>query len=143
MSVPIRLGLVLSCLATQACAQTAPACDFTGPTVFPEMEATKAAFLAGDFDKFLALSTADMPNAPDASVMKSLVDLVPDGFASCTTIVQREDVGGFVQEVSLFELPDGQGPISLYIRSALVDGQRRILQFTFNSTMSTVLDELR
>jgi hypothetical protein len=142
MSLALRLALLLSCMASQGCTQTAPACAFTGPTVFPELETAKAAFLAGDYAGFVALAGVMMPNVDGGALMAGITEAVPDGFATCTTVIQREDVGGFVQEVSLYQLPEGQGPISLYLQSALVDGKRVILQFTFDSALSAVLEKL-
>jgi hypothetical protein len=143
MSVSLRAALVLCCLASPGAAQITPACAFTGPTVFPEMEAAKAAFLAGDYPGFFTLVGELMPNTDGTALMAELAASVPDGFASCTTIAQREDVGGLVQEVTLFSLSDGQGYIGLYMQSALADGRRLVLQFSFNSTLTAVLDDLR
>ncbi len=143
MSVSLRLALILTSIATQGCTQTVPSCAFTGPTVFPEMEAAKAAFLAGDYDGFFAQAAAQMPNTDGVALMAGITQAVPDGFASCTTVVQREDVGGLVQEITLFQLPEAKGPISVYVQSALIDGQRVILQFSFDSTLANVLEKLR
>jgi hypothetical protein len=144
MRLPLRAALVaLTSLATQGCAQTPAACAFTGPTVFPELEAAKAAFLTGDYAGFIALAGVMMPDVDGAALMAGIAEAVPGGFAACTTVIQREDVGGFVQEVSLYQLPDGNGPISLYLQSALVDGKRVILQFTFDSGLAVVLEKLR
>jgi hypothetical protein len=143
MRIALCLAALLSCIAGQSAAQTTPACAFTGPTVFPEMEAAKAAFLAGDYPGFFALAAAQMPNADGVALMAGITEAVPDGFASCTTVVQREDVGGLVQEITLFQLPEGKGPISVYVQSALINGQRVILQFSFDSTLSDVLEKLQ
>ncbi len=143
MSLTLRVAFILSCIASQGCTQTTPACAFTGPTVFPEMETAKAAFLAGDFAGFFAQAAAQMPNTDGVALMAGITQAVPDGFASCTTVLQREDVGGLVQEITLFQLPEGNGPISVYVQSALIDGQRVILQFSFDSTLANVLENLR
>jgi hypothetical protein len=143
MPLMFRIAFVLSCLASQGCTQTVPACAFTGPTVFPEMETAKVAFLAGDYAGFFALAAAQMPNTDGVALMAGIAEAVPDGFASCTTVVQREDVGGLVQEITLFQLPEGKGPISVYVQSALIDGQRVILQFSFNTSLDAVLEKLR
>ncbi|NJM84608.1 MAG: hypothetical protein HC844_21190 [Tabrizicola sp.] len=143
MPSALRLAFVLSCIASQGCTQTTPACSFTGPTVFPEMETAKAAFLTGDYQGFFGLAAAQMPNTDGVALMAGITEAVPDGFASCTTVVQREDVGGLVQEITLFQLPEGKGPISVYVQSALIDGQRVILQFSFDTTFANVLEKLR
>lgn len=143
MSLTLRVAFMLSCIASPGCTQTTPTCAFTGPTLFPEMEAAKAAFLAGDYPGFFALAAAQMPGTDGVALMAGITGAVPDGFASCTTVLQREDVGGLVQEITLFQLPEGNGPISVYIQSALIDGKRVILQFSFDSTLANVLQNLR
>jgi hypothetical protein len=142
MSVSLRIAIVLSCLASPGAAQVTPACAFTGPTVFPEMEAAKAAFRTGDYPGFFKLVGELMGDTDGTALMADLAASVPDGFESCTTIAQREDVGGLVQEVTLFSLSDGRGYIALHMQSALVDGRRVVLQFGFNSTLTKVLDDL-
>ncbi len=143
MSKALRAAVIVCCIASPGCTQTTPACAFTGPTVFPELEAAKTAFLGGDYAGFFALAAAQMPNEDGVALMAGIAEGVPDGFESCATVVQREDVGGLVQEITLFQLPGGQGPISLYVQSALINGQRVILQFSFDSTLGKVLEKLR
>ncbi len=133
---------ILCGLGSAGWAQT-PACGFTGPTIFPELEAAEAAFVAGDYPGFFALAGAMMPNVDGTALMAGISDAVPGGFVSCTTIIQREDVGGFVQEVTIFDLPDQKGPISLYLQSAFVNGERQVMQFSFDSALGPVLEKLR
>jgi hypothetical protein len=138
-----RLAAVLCILGlTSACAQE-PGCAFTGPTIFPEIEAAEAAFLAGDYDGFVGLVAAGMPQLDSAALIAPLQEAVPNGFSSCTTILQREDVGGLVQELTVFTAPDGAGLVVLYAQSALVDGSRRILQFSFDTDLNKMLALLK
>ncbi len=136
---PFRLAAVLSLLAmTSACAQE-PSCAFTGQTIFPELEGAEAAFLAGDYARFVGLAGAAMPQLDADALIAPLADAVPDGFASCSTVLQREDVGGLVQELTVFSAPEGAGLVVLYMQSALIDGSRRILQFSFDSDLNKML----
>jgi hypothetical protein len=136
---PFRLASVLSLLCmTSACAQE-PGCAFTGPTIFPELELAEAAFLAGDYGRFVSLAAASMPQLDTEALIAPLSEAVPDGFSSCTTVLQREDVGGLVQELTLFAAPDGAGLVVMYMQSALIDGSRRILQFSFDSDLNKML----
>jgi hypothetical protein len=138
-----RLAALLSILSmTSACAQE-PGCSFTGPTIYPEIEAAEAAFLAGDYERFAGLASAGMPQLDSAALIAPLQQAVPNGFANCTTILQREDVGGLVQELTVFTAPEGAGLVVLYTQSALVDGSRRILQFSFDSDLNKMLLLLR
>jgi hypothetical protein len=136
---PFRLAAVLSLLSmTTACAQE-PGCTFTGQTIFPEIEGAEAAFLAGDYTRFVGLVGAGMAQADADALIAPLIEAVPNGFTSCTTILQREDVGGLVQELTVFTAPEGAGLVTLYMQSALIDGSRRLLQFSFDSDMNKML----
>jgi hypothetical protein len=135
----LRLASILSLLCmTSACAQE-PGCAFTGTTVFPEMEAAEAAFLAGDYARFVSLMGAGMPQIDADALIAPLAAAVPDGFNSCTTVLQREDVGGLVQELTVFSAPEGAGLVVLYAQSALIDGTRSVLQFSFDSDLNKML----
>lgn len=134
-----RLAAVLSLLSmTSACAQE-PSCAFTGQTIFPELESAEAAFLAGDYAGFVTIAGAGMPQLDSDALIAPLAEAVPDGFTSCTTILQREDVGGLVQELTVFTAPEGAGIVVLYAQSALLDGSRRVLQFSFDSDLNKML----
>lgn len=136
---PFRLAAVMSLLAmTSACAQGL-SCAFTGQTIFPELEGAEAAFLTGDYARFVGLAGAAMPQLDADALIAPLADAVPDGFASCSTVLQREDVGGLVQELTVFSAPEGAGLVVLYMQSALIDGNRRILQFSFDSDLNKML----
>ena len=137
--LPFRLAAVFSLLAmTSACAQE-PSCAFTGSTIFPEMEGAEAAFLAGDYVRFVGLVGAGMPQLDADGLIAPLTEAVPDGFATCTTVLQREDVGGLVQELTVFSAPEGAGLVVLYMQSAQIDGNRRVLQFSFDSDLNKML----
>ncbi len=136
---PFRLATALSLLCmTSACAQE-PGCSFTGQTIFPELEGAEAAFLAGDYTRFISLAGAGMPQLDNDALIAPLTEAVPNGFTSCTTMLQREDVGGLVQELTVFAAPEGAGLVVLYMQSALIDGSRRILQFSFDSDLNKML----
>jgi hypothetical protein len=140
---PFRLAAVLSLLSmTSACAQE-PGCAFTGQTIFPELEGAEAAFLAGDYARFVSLAGAGMPQLDSDALIAPLTEAVPEGFSSCTTILQREDIGGLVQELTVFTAPEGAGIVVLYAQSALIDGSRRILQFSFDTDLNKMLALLK
>ncbi|MGL5009572.1 MAG: hypothetical protein ACRC6I_06785 [Paracoccaceae bacterium] len=131
-------GLMTLLSMTAACAQE-PSCAFTGTTIFPELEGAEAAFLAGDYDRFVSLAGAAMPQLDGAALTAPLAEAVPDGFSTCSTILQREDVGGLVQELTVFTTGDGAGIVVLYMQSALIGEGRRILQFSFDSDLNKML----
>jgi hypothetical protein len=143
MFTHIRIALVLSVLASQGSAQITPACAFTGPIIFPELESAKAAFLAGDYARFQELVGGMTADSDGNNWVTELAEQAPDGFSSCATVIQREDVGGFVQEITVFSTPDLIGAVTLHMQSAPINGQRLILSFAFNGKFVTALEELK
>jgi hypothetical protein len=140
---PLQFAAALSLLfMTSACAQET-GCAFSGQTIFPELEGAEAAFLSGDFARFVALASEGMPQLDRDALIAPLAEAVPAGFASCTTVLQREDVGGLVQELTLFSAADDAGFVVLYMQSALIDGNRRVLQFSFDSDLNKMLALLK
>lgn len=111
--------------------------------MFPILEESKALFLKGDFRGYLATVDTFFPDLDYGPLFEPLSALAPDGFDGCTTIAQRVDTGGMVQEITLFDLPGDQGPLSLYMAAGPVEGELTVLLFSFNGKLSVILDKLR
>lgn len=139
----IRLASLLALVALPAVAD--PVCDMRGAEEVPVLEAVKAAFLEGDFPTFLNLSTELMQDKRDAlsGPVGQLAALFPKGFDSCQTIVQRRDLGGFVQEVVTFNAPGLDFPMSVYLQAAPIRGKMQMTSFSFNTVLDDVLQDLR
>ncbi|MEM8579004.1 MAG: hypothetical protein AAGF60_14235 [Pseudomonadota bacterium] len=137
---PIALAL---CLPAAFAAE--PICDMGGAEVVPVMEPAKAAFLAGEFDRFAELTTTIMRDGPAlfGDATERLKTLFPSGFESCQTIAQRRDMGGMVQEVTTFNIRGNTAPMSIYLLAAPLRGEMQISYVNFNTTMNDVLDSLR
>ena len=76
--------------------------------------------------------------------MGRLAELFPNGFPRCSTVLQRRDVGGMVQEITMFaiESPD-TGMISIILTAVPFNDEPEIVAFVFNSAIGPVLDELK
>lgn len=137
-------GLALALAVTPVFAEE-PVCEMRGAVAVPVLEAAKRAFLDTDFERFLDLGTALMQDKRDVleGPLVRLKMIAPGGFESCQTIVQRRDAGGLVQEVTTFNIAGQSFPMSLYLQAAPIRGEWRITSLTFNSVLSSVLDELR
>ncbi|SMO37150.1 hypothetical protein [Paracoccus laeviglucosivorans] len=134
----------LSLLASPVFADAPCALNGTEPVAVHE--AAKADFLAGRFEAFFQAATPLVQDrdAKFDEVMGPLARLIPDGFAECSTVMQRRDTGGLVQEVSLFKLkPPGSGHLSLLLTSAPVEGEQKIAFFRYNDQISQVLEAVR
>ncbi len=110
----------------------------------PVFEPAKAAFLSGDWDLFAELATPLIPDGPEAfgPTLNQLKVTFPNGFASCQTILSRADKGGLVQEITTFNIPGVEGPMSLYLLASPVRGELAISYFYLNTAMRDVFEKL-
>ncbi|MEL6883688.1 MAG: hypothetical protein AAFP87_04205 [Pseudomonadota bacterium] len=133
----------LLCLPTSLTA--APMCDMGGADVLPVFEDPKAAFLAGDFQRFGEVTSALFTNgiAAYGDALDKMAELFPDGFDSCQTVVQRRDLGGMAQEVITFNTQAHAAPMSVYLLATPIRGEMSITYVNFNTKMIEVLDNLR
>ncbi len=126
-------------------AATATPCALNGVQPVPVLETAKAHFLRGEYPQFFRVSTPFVIDAEAryAGVMGKLPVLFKDGFADCTTVLQRRDAGGMVQEMTLFTVrPPASGMMSLLLTSAPIGGKEMVIFMTFNSQMTNILQEL-
>ena len=136
---------LLACLAlltpslsfAQSCAPSAAA-------DIPAFEAAKTAFLKTDYRGFANLVDDYIPNmdAQFDALFGPLDVFEPQGYDRCRTILQRREGPSVVQEI-VFYFPKGSDvPLALHLVGAQVDGAVRVLEFTYNSSISVVLDGL-
>lgn len=117
----------------------APVCALATGTPIPEIEALNALVLAGKFDEITQTLSVRMGGlAPD--LLDALAAAYPQPFTSCTTLVQRGDDGGLVQEIVAFE---GVQPLFVYWVSGPFAGAVGPLNFNMNSNFVEVLQSLQ
>ena len=111
----------------------------------PVFEEPKAAFMAGDFQRFGEVTSALFSDGVAAygGALDQLEKLFPTGFDSCQTVVQRRDLGGMAQEVITFNAKAHAAPMSLYLLATPIRGEMTITYVNFNTKMIEVLDNLR
>ena len=106
-------------------AETAP-CTLNGVEPLPVLEAAKAALLKGKYHEFYRLATPYVPDARSQypALMGRLAELFPNGFPRCSTVLQRRDVGGMVQEITMFAIePPDTGMISIILTAVPFDDE--------------------
>ncbi len=120
-------------------------CEMGDATPYPVIEEAKAAFLASEFSEFSQQVTALMSHqrAPVDSALKQLEEIVPRGFDSCATILQRVERGGMVQEIATFNVRGGAFPVAVYFLAIPIRDDMGIALFNFNTTLEEVLDSIR
>lgn len=133
-------ALALAVLAGPAFAQEP--CPPAGGQAFAVLEAAKSEFLTGDYAAFHGRLARFIRGTDFQQLFNPLIVAAPQGFPSCTTVLQRVETGGMVQEVILFELSDGF-PLGLYLLAAPVRGELSFLSFKYSTSIGDVMDELR
>ncbi len=122
----------------------AQSCDPSTDVDIPVFEAAKTAFLKTDYRAFAGLVDDYIPNmdAQFEGLFGPLDVFEPRGFDRCRTVLQRREDPSFAQEIVLFFPRGGDTPLALHIAGAQVDGEFRVLEFTYNTSVSAVMDKL-
>ncbi len=126
-------------------AAAAQSCDPSTDADIPLFEAAKTAFFKTDYRAFAGLVDDYIPNmdAQFDALFGPLEVFEPRGFDRCRTVLQRREDPSFAQDMVLFFPRGGTTPMALHIVGAEVDGEMRVLEFSYNSAISAVLDGLR
>lgn len=137
-SLPLVLTMAAATLgALPALAQNA-VCTLDGGAPVAEVEAVNALVREAKFDDLAAaLSVVITGLAPDA--FDGLKGAYPAAFTSCTTLVQRQDLGGLSQHVVVFE---GANPLFVYWAAAPFQGKTGIISFNMDSTFGPIMEML-
>ncbi|MEM7320982.1 MAG: hypothetical protein AAF408_18405 [Pseudomonadota bacterium] len=130
----------ISLLSAPAFAQER--CPPENGTKFELLEGAKFDFLTGDYKAFHAKVSVVISGLDYEKLFNPLILGAPEGFGACTTVLQRVETGGMVQEVVLFEMPNGV-PLGVYMLVAPVRGELQFLSFKFSTSIGDVMDELR
>lgn len=141
----MRFALVIAAALSAAPLSAAPVCEMRGAEELEVLEAAKAEFLKGDFEKFADVATEVMGNSRATldKPIAQMAGLFPMGFESCQTVLQRREAGGMVQEVSTFNIKDGDFPMSLYLAATPIRGEWKIVHLNFDTSFTKVLSGLR
>ena len=109
------------------------------------MEASKAAFLAADYRKFVEIGGNYFPDLESNfnNYFGQIQVVFPNGFDRCVTILQRREAPGFHQDVVFFYPKGFDAPVTLHLVAAQVGEGFRLIEFTYNTNISDVLDGLK
>ncbi len=140
-----RSFVVAATLASLAGGTWAGTCGPERDADLPLLEDAKAAFLAADYALFAELAGPyfhDLADNYDA-YFGPIERLIPQGFVRCTTILQRREAPGFHQDLVFFFADGVDGPVAVLMVSAEVDGEERMIEFSYNTNISDVLSDLQ
>jgi hypothetical protein len=136
MKAAILAGLVVLA-PTLALAE---GCALDGGTVIGRVEAMNQMVLDLDIPGLVA-AIKQQVGIDVAADMGKVAEIFADGFNGCTTIAQRVDQGGMVQNVVMF---DGKvGPLFGYWLAVPQGNEHRIISFTFHTDLDQVMGHLR
>ncbi len=131
-------AILAALLAATAGTAHAQACAFSGDTVQPDIDSFNQMMLDDRYDDFTAAMQASM-GTDLTETMAQLVQIYPGGFSACTTIAQRSDVGGMVQELVIFD--SANGPLFIYWAYVAGPDGFRLLAYSIDSD-SDAIDKL-
>ena len=110
----------------------------------PLLERAKAAFLASEYREFVGIAGDYFPDLDQNfnNYFGQLQVVFPNGFDRCETVLQRREAPGFNQDLVFF-FPNGSpAPIALLLVSVTIEGEERLIEFTYNTSISDVVDDL-
>lgn len=134
------LATALIIAASQA---QAGACGPNSSDDLPIFEAAKEAFLQADYKSFFDKAGPYFPGSDFADTFGQVRVVFPNPYKRCRTILQRREKPGFYQDLVLYFPAGSDAPLALLLVAAEVDGQVNLIEFTFNTSISDVLDSLK
>lgn len=136
----------LSALAlVTAQAASAGTCGPDAAEDIPLLEEAKAAFLAAEYQTFSDLAGPYFPDLKDNfdAYFGQIQVVFPNGYDSCHTILQRREKPGLSQDLVFYFPAGSEAPMALLLIAAEVDGETKLVEFTYNTSISEVLDGLK
>ncbi|NNF77557.1 MAG: hypothetical protein HKN05_05965 [Rhizobiales bacterium] len=106
-------------------------------------EQAKAAFLQADYETFFNTRGPYFPGADYDALFGQARVVFPNPFTGCKTVLQRREKPGFFQDLVFYFPAGSDAPLALLLIGAEVDGQVNLVEFSFNTNISNVLDDLK
>lgn len=142
MKLTKTLITALAFCGTSALADVCDPDDGLSPPLF---EKAKTAFFEGDYQRFSDLMGPyflDIHYRYDE--LFGPIDASFNGaWASCETVLRRYEEPGFKQELILYFDDEIDGPMTVLLIGAEVDGQLQMIEFWYDTSISVVLEGLR
>ena len=107
-------------------------------TAIPELETAKATLAAGDYPEFFQWVRGLAADESEADAFaRTIGDAFPDGFVSCSTILQDMRSERFVEDISVFESSDGR-LFFLYWAVMMHAGEWVVLEYRVSTEFSEI-----
>ncbi|SMY06068.1 hypothetical protein [Flavimaricola marinus] len=136
--------LIAVCLLAGAPA-AAQVCDPSPSEVVPNFEAVKQVFLDGVTRESLGplLSKMSVSDEMWSGMTTGLANYFPGGFTHCTSVVQRRDDPGLVQEIFSLRTEDEARSLFVYLAGFHMDGEVAVMSLSFQTSVREALEQLR
>ena len=121
----------------------AAACDPSTSNDVPSFEIAKEAFLQADYEGFFQAMGPYFPGTEYEPTFGQVRVVFPNPYRHCRTVLQRREAPGFYQELVFYFPAGSDAPLALLLIGAEVDGQVNLIEFSFNTNISDVLDDLK
>lgn len=121
----------------------AGACGPDASDDIASFETAKEAFLQADYETFFNGMGPYFPGTDYAETFGQVRVVFPNPYKRCRTVLQRREKPGFYQDLVLYFPAGSDAPLALLLVGAEVDGQVNLIEFTFNTSISDVLDSLK
>lgn len=140
---------LFTCVAAAAFCATgksyAAVCGPDTPGDIPYLETLKSAFLDADYRRFAELAGPYFPDLMENlnGYFGQMMVVFPNRFPSCETVLQRREEPGFFQDVVFYYPAGSPAPVALLLVAVKAQGEVRLIEFTFNSSISEVLSDIK
>ena len=137
--------IVLFSLVMSATQSLAGVCGLDRDADIALLEHAKSAFLSADYREFVTIAGPYFPDLDENfnDYFGQIQIVFPNGFDRCETVLQRRESPGFHQDL-IFYFPKGSpAPMALLLIAAEVDGKTVLVEFTYNTSISDVLSDLK
>ena len=111
----------------------------------PHLEAMKESFLTAEYLRFAEQAGPYFPDLAKnvKDYLGQVMVVFPNGFESCETVLQRREDPGFYQDVVFFYPAGSPAPVALLLVAVAAQGEVRLIEFTFNTAISDVLEDIK
>lgn len=133
------------CMALVAGQAHSATCGADRESDIPELEALKSAFLDADYRRFAELAGPYFPDLVENlnGYFGQMMVVFPNPFPSCETVLQRREDPGFYQDVVFYYPAGANAPVALLLVAVRAEGVVRLVEFTFNTAISDVLEDIK
>ena len=111
----------------------------------PYLEDLKADFLNADYAEFAKRAGPYFPDLAENArdYFGQVMVVFPSPFPACATILQRREDPGFYQDLVFYFPAGSSAPVALLLIAARAEDKVHLIEFTFDTSISDVLEDIK